>query len=315
MSDNQWILCEVPCSDFVTKPTIQEVTSSGGFITSPAPSLPPGLQIVRGLVSAKFSARVLARLSEAEQKTPIAIDQQDYRIAWLTVLRADEGNLDPWRQAFWEIVGNLPEKTIPFWQARADLLADEYVPLALIDLKYTKDWGGQYIRAKMAADEARAAELPPKKPPYSIPSLKNSRKHLPRGFTKVWSATLFASICAALIIGAAIYGQSKEFVYSDPSGVFQILKRYDAYHYKFNQIGVGELAVTFCPNYEPQLSAGQTIWWLRYIDKGKCWDIQPNGFGYRLVRDASGKPTLPPTCFINAQDITQCKPNPLEARF
>jgi len=119
-------------------------------------------------VSAKFSVRILSRLAEAEQKTELATDQQDYRIAWLTVLRADEGNAEPWRQAFWEIVGNTPEKAIPFWMARADLFRDEYVPLSMLDLKYTKEWASDYLRAKMAAERARQASLPTKKPVQSV---------------------------------------------------------------------------------------------------------------------------------------------------
>src|SRR5690348_6043645 len=134
-SDKYQILCKTApaCSDSVKTNAVDESLQSA---VDNSAVLPQGLSIVRGLVSAKFSVRVLARLAEAEQKTEVATEQQNYRIAWLTVLRADEGDLDPWRTAFWQIVGNTPEKAIPFWLCRDDLLQDEYVPVHLLELRY-----------------------------------------------------------------------------------------------------------------------------------------------------------------------------------
>src|SRR6185369_4222019 len=106
--------------------------------------------------------RVLARLAEAEQSTQLALEQQDYRIAWLTVLRADEGCPEPWRTAFWQIVGNTPEKAIPFWLARDDAFRDEFFPESMLPLRYTKEWASDYLRGKMIAERAREAKLSPK---------------------------------------------------------------------------------------------------------------------------------------------------------
>src|SRR5690242_14341270 len=131
-SDNQQILCKSDCSDSVTNPAFEDSTGSASAISD---SIPRGLAVVRGQVSSSFSVRVMSRLSEAEQKTEVATEQQDYRIAWLLVLRADEGNPDPWRQAFWEIVGNAPEKAIPFWLARDDAFRDECFPVSMLPLR------------------------------------------------------------------------------------------------------------------------------------------------------------------------------------
>lgn len=313
------ILCKAPdaCSNSVTNPTLTESTVSPHDITLAV--LPQGLAVIRGLVSAKFSVRVLARLAEAEQKTEVATEQQDYRIAWLTVLRADEGNQDPWRQAFWEVVGNTPEKTIPYWQCKADLMADEYVPLSMIELRYTKDWGGDYIRAKMAADAARAAGLPPKKPVTSLPDFTTVEKVRARrkreqskGFSVVWPIVFAAAIAVLFLLWLAMK-QPTSYLFSAPADTFQVLQQYDAYHYKFNHVGHGPMAVTFCQTYKPQFSAGHTIIWLRYEDRGDCWDIQPKEDGYRLERGPDGKPTLASNCFVNDKDVVEC--NSTEARF
>jgi len=157
--ESNLLVCELPRSVFVTKSDTYK-----SLQTKTENAVPQGLSVVRGLVAEKFSVRVLARLAEAEQKTEVATEQQDYRIAWLTVLRADEGNHEPWRQAFWEIVGNTPEKAIPFWLCSYDAAADEFFPLHMLPLKYTKDWASDYLRGKRIAEKARISSLPHKQP-------------------------------------------------------------------------------------------------------------------------------------------------------
>lgn len=128
-----------------------------------------------------------------------------------------------------------------------------------------------------------------------------------------WVPVLVALALCLLFILWLVLNQPKGYVYSTPDR-FQVIQRYDAYHYRLNHVGQGEFAVTFCQSYEPQLSAGQTLVWLAYLDRGKCWDIQPKGYGYRLLRDAQGRPILAPNCNAGPE-VVVCSPNPTEARF
>ena len=137
-----------------------------------------------------------------------------------------------------------------------------------------------------------------------------SRRLRNRGASPWWPL-VFACTTFVVLVLVAQRRTMKDFTYLER---LQILQRYDAYHYKMSHLGV-PFDVKFCPNYEPQLSAGQTIVWIHYADLGRCWDILPEGYGYRLQRDAAGNPTLAPNCFVNDRDVTECKPNPTEARF
>lgn len=129
----------------------------------------------------------------------------------------------------------------------------------------------------------------------------------------------FAFATVAILVTAALHQQTKDFTYTAPADKFQILKRFDAFHYQFRWIHNGAAAldfpVVFCPNYEPQLSAGQTLTWLHYQDLGRCWDILPEGYGYDFETRDGLHPTLAPNCFVNDRDVTECKPNSMEARF
>jgi len=255
-------------------------------------------------VSAKFSVRVLARLAEAEQKTEVATEQQNYRIAWLTVLRADEGNPDPWKQAFWEIVGNTPEKAIPFWLCRDDLLHDEYVPLHLLELRYTKDWGSDYVHAKMIAEKARSAGLPPKKPvefapiPFPVRAQKKTRKR--EGGIGSWSAIAF---CVFLVVVTTIWIAGKwpkTFIYEYPEYSFRVLGQPDDYTFRMQMVERGVVhqptVMHFCRDFQPQFEPGHTLTRLAYDDHGSCVSVAPENRGYSLLRDSATCPVVPPNC-------------------
>ena len=134
----------------------------------------------------------------------------------------------------------------------------------------------------------------------------------------IWAPVGFALGMCLVLVWLAHRQSTRDFTFSAPADTFQILNRYDAYHYQFrhlhNGIPVKTLPVTFCQNYEPQLSAGQTLIWLHYSDLGRCWDIQPEGYGYSFETTDGLHPTLAPNCFVE-QDMTVCSPNPTEARF
>ena len=289
------------CSEFVTNSPVDTTLRSEQVDSA---VLPQGLSIVRGLVSAKFSVRVLARLAEAEQKTEVATEQQNYRIAWLTVLRADEGNPDPWKQAFWEIVGNTPEKAIPFWLCRDDLLHDEYVPLHLLELRYTKDWGSDYVHAKMIAEKARSAGLPPKKPvefapiPFPVRAQKKTRKR--EGGIGSWSAIAF---CVFVIVVVTIWitGRTrKTYFYQYPSNYLRIVQNVDPYSFVVQRVENGtpmeETEMHFCRDFQPRFENGHILRWIRFTDIGSCQTVGPEDHGYDILRDANRLPVLAPNC-------------------
>jgi hypothetical protein len=79
-----------------------------------------------------LSLRVMSRLADLEWREAQLYYQDDYRLAWLTVLRAAEGYPDPWAYSFWMYYGRHPKKLIPFfvereakWKAMGPSLADE----------------------------------------------------------------------------------------------------------------------------------------------------------------------------------------------
>ena len=88
-------------------------------------------------------ARILARLEHAELHEPDPHFQTDYRIAWITVLYAARGELEPHVQATYAVLGLHPDKVWPAIEARRK---------AMLGADYDKFF----------------AEHPPKKPPQSV---------------------------------------------------------------------------------------------------------------------------------------------------
>jgi hypothetical protein len=137
----------------------------------------PSLSIVSGHVSESLVARVLARLSEAEWKAPLGA-RDDIRVAWITVLKADEGHPTPFAQAFFQYFGASPEKLIPFLAARADLdrmyaqsqaaWLEKYLPF-----RHHDGWRETFARIQAEID---SEALPPKKPAASAPAPKVIRR-------------------------------------------------------------------------------------------------------------------------------------------
>ena len=133
----------------------------------------------------------------------------------------------------------------------------------------------------------------------------------------LWWPIAFAALVFVLLLYVGKRESARDYTYSAPADVHQVLVRHGAYHYQLNHIHNGSAhteEAVFCPNYEPQLSAGQTLTWLHYMDLGKCWNIQPEGYGYRLQRDSAGRPTLAPNCHAGPE-VVACEPNFKEARF
>jgi len=178
-----------------------------------------------------------------------------------------------------------------------------------------------YLKAALNNQFHKVEALPPTKSNWrEYERLRDLvlRSRRNAGFSP-WPPLAFAlSVLVALAIWAHRQS-SRDFTFSAPADKFQILRRFDAYHYQFRWIRAGAEPVVmntvFCSNYEPQLSEGETLTWLHYQDLGRCWDILPEGYGYRFERDAQGNPTLSPGCVFNDRDLTDCTVNPSEARF
>jgi hypothetical protein len=128
-------------------------------------------------VSESFAARVLVRLSEAEWRAPLGA-RDDIRVAWITVLKADEGHPTPFAQAFFQYFGASPEKLIPFFAARADLdrmyaqsqaaWLEKYLPF-----RHHDGWRETFARIQAEID---SEALPPKKPAASAPAPRVIRR-------------------------------------------------------------------------------------------------------------------------------------------
>jgi hypothetical protein len=79
--------------------------------------------------------RVLARLQQAETREENPHFQDDYRIAWITVLRAVRGESLPHVSATYTVLGLHPEKVWPAIVARRRaLLGPLYVQFFGVDL-------------------------------------------------------------------------------------------------------------------------------------------------------------------------------------
>jgi hypothetical protein len=89
-------------------------------------------------VAPPLAVRILSRLELAEWYEPNPHFQDDYRIAWITVLRADRGEAIPHVSATFTVLGLHPEKVWPAIVARRlaqlgslDLYEKFYGPLEL----------------------------------------------------------------------------------------------------------------------------------------------------------------------------------------
>jgi len=74
-----------------------------------------------------IAERILRRLEQAETREPDPHLQDDYRIAWITVLRASRGESSPHVSASYAVLGLHPDKVWPAIVARRKvLLGAEY---------------------------------------------------------------------------------------------------------------------------------------------------------------------------------------------
>jgi hypothetical protein len=76
-----------------------------------------------------IARRILCRLEQAETREPNPHLQDDYRIAWITVLRAARGESIPHVSATYAVLGLHPDKVGPAIEARRRaLLGIESLP-------------------------------------------------------------------------------------------------------------------------------------------------------------------------------------------
>ena len=71
----------------------------------------------------------------------------------------------------------------------------------------------------------------------------------------------------------------------------KVLRDIGRYDYWFQSEDGTKFYSTFCADYEPQFSAGQTLIVLKYEDKGACWSVANTHPAYLIQRGQDGRPT------------------------
>ena len=111
----------------------------------------------------RFAHRVLSRLERAEWHEPNPHFQDDYRIAWITVLRASRGERIPHVSATYAVLGLHPEKVWPAIVERRKALLGVFYNKG--DLRGTAD----------PRTFGPSQNLPPKKPVQSVRGVGRER--------------------------------------------------------------------------------------------------------------------------------------------
>lgn len=100
-----------------------------------------------------------------------------------------------------------------------------------------------------------------------------------------YAPIIFSALCCALLIA----GMGRVHIYQ-LRNVYVI--GYDTdYHYHL-RAGNTEFWTTFCRDYEPRFSTGQTLTVLTYEDEGSCWSVANTHPAYLLLRDEKGRPIV-----------------------
>jgi hypothetical protein len=145
-----------------------------------------------------------------------------------------------------------------------------------------------------------------------VHELRNSK-----GMAK-WAVLLFAGCCFGFVALIAYTHQSKiPYVYQYPADTIQIVHKIDPFHYQMRQIHADPgnsfsrvFSTTFCSNYSPMFSEGETLTWLAYEDRGDCWSVSSKALGYTFLRDAEGNVELAPNCSWVTDVLAACKGEP-----
>jgi hypothetical protein len=109
---------------------------------------------------ASLAERILARLEEAESHELNPHFQSDLRIAWITVLRAERGQMIPHISATYAVLGLHPERVWPAIVARRKAQCGAY---------YEVFYPGDSVNfvGDLSLD-GLSQDLPPKKPVQSV---------------------------------------------------------------------------------------------------------------------------------------------------
>jgi hypothetical protein len=149
-----------------------------------------------------------------------------------------------------------------------------------------------------------------KKPNASI--LRSYERIKKQAGESQWWALIFGGACLGLLALIVFTHLPKLYVYQYPADTFQIVQKIDPFHYKMRRVHAGldsfsrEFTTTFCSNYPLAFSAGETLIWLAYEDKG-CWDVSGKELGYLFLRDDKGNVILAPNCYWKDDVLAECK--------
>ena len=103
-----------------------------------------------------------------------------------------------------------------------------------------------------------------------------------------------------------------------PEEVFVVNQKYDDASWDFVSLKYRHVRAIFCSNYEPEFDAnnapipGIQIGWLKYEDRGTCWNIAPKELGYKINFYHNGEPVLDPPALVGRLAV---HPDELEREF
>lgn len=106
--------------------------------------------------------------------------------------------------------------------------------------------------------------------------------------TSKYAPVWFSAFCCG-ILALGMYGLAgRQVEWHD----VHVLQDVGQFRYQL-QIGAGTpFWTTFCSDYEPQFSAGQTLKVLKYEDRGSCWSVAYAHPAYLILRDERGIPIV-----------------------
>lgn len=118
---------------------------------------------------------------------------------------------------------------------------------------------------------------------------------LPNLLTK--GRSKFAPMLSGVVVmGVLAFGVGASYRHPGTSKIVElhdvkVLRDIGRYDYWLETKDAGKFYTTFCADYEPQFSAGQTLTILKFEDRGACWSVANTHPAYKLRRNPDGTPT------------------------
>lgn len=120
-----------------------------------------------------------------------------------------------------------------------------------------------------------------------VTRLRNFKERGTLRLAEVGMVIAAAAVVAALPMASYKYPGDGRIVELHNVRVLRDIGRYD---YWFQSEQGTKFYATFCADYEPQFSGGQTLTVLKYEDRGVCWSVANTHPAYLIKRGEDGKP-------------------------